>query len=317
MDQCDKAPIDPVLLQVIEASGLRFDRAAGVEAARAQFCELANIDLWPQLRTTDYALDTDAGHRLPIRVYWPPHRTDDNSPLPIVVYCHGGGFALGDIDSYHSLVKYHATGADSIVVSIDYRLAPEHPYPAAVEDVWAATQWVAEHAVDLGADPNRLAVAGDSAGGNLAAVVAQLARDAGGPPIAFQLLWYPTTHWDFTLPSVIENADAPLLTVEAMQAFIHWYAQDVDLTNPPPTLVPAKAATFAGLPAAYIAVAAHDPLQDDGTRYAHLLAAAGVPVEIHCASTLIHGYAYFTGIVPAATEAIDRGLAALKAALHA
>jgi acetyl esterase len=203
------------------------------------------------------------------------------------------------------------------VVSVDYRLAPEHPYPAAVDDVWAATQWVAAHAGAFGADPDRLAVAGDSAGGNLAAVVSQLARDAGGPPIRFQLLWYPATTWDSSLPSFTENANAPILAGGAVKGFSLWYAGDLDLSNMPTTLAPARTEDLTGLPPAYIAVAGHDPLRDDGARYAKLLTAAGVPAELHNAETLIHGYLGYAGVVPAATEAAERGLSALRSALHA
>ena len=223
---------------------------------------------------------------------------------------------MGDLDTYDGTARDHAVGAGAVVVSVDYRLAPEHPYPAAVEDVWAATQWVAEHAGELGADPERLAVAGDSAGGNLAAVVSQLARDAGGPRILFQLLWYPAATWDTSLPSFTENADAPILAVGAVKGFSRWYAAGVDLSDPPATLVPARAKDLAGLPKAYIAVAGHDPLRDDGARYAELLAAAGVPVELHNAETLVHGYVGYTGVVPAATEATQRGLSALREALQ-
>ena len=202
------------------------------------------------------------------------------------------------------------------MVSVQYRLAPEHPYPAAVEDVWAATQWVAEHAAELGADPDRLAVAGDSAGGNLAAVVAQLARDAGAPAIRFQLLWYPATTWDTSLPSFTENADAPILGGGAVKGFSRWYAGDLDLSDMPATLAPRAPRNLAGLPPAYIAVAGHDPLRDDGARYAELLTAAGVPVELHKAETLVHGYLGYAGVVPAATEATERGLSALRQALQ-
>lgn len=125
------------------------------------------------------------------------------------MFFHGGGFAVGDLDTYDGTARQHAVGAEAVVVSVDYRLAPEHPHPAAVDDVWAATRWVGTHAADIGADATRLAVAGDSAGGNLAAVVAQLARAEGGPQPAFQLLWYPTVMWDNTLPSFTENAAAP------------------------------------------------------------------------------------------------------------
>ena len=124
---------------------------------------------------------------------------------------------LGSVDSYDTVCRRLAIKGDCAVLSVDYRLAPEHPYPAAVEDAWAATQWVAAHAGELGADPDRLAVAGDSAGGNLAAVVAQLARDAGGPAIRFQLLWYPAATWDTSLPSFTENANAPLMGLSAVK----------------------------------------------------------------------------------------------------
>jgi acetyl esterase/lipase len=176
---------------------------------------------------------------------------------------------------------------------------------------------VAEHAVELGADPGRLAVAGDSAGGNLAAVVAQLARDAGAPAIRFQLLWYPATTWDNSLPSFTENADAPILGRGAVNGFSRWYAGDLDLSEMPVTLAPARAEDLSALPPAYIAVAGHDPLRDDGARYAELLSAAGVPAELHNAETLVHGYLGYVGVVPAATEAADRGFSALRNALHA
>jgi len=231
------------------------------------------------------------------------------------MFFHGGGFALGDLDTHDVAAREHAVGANSVVVSVDYRLAPEHPYPAAIEDAWAATRWVADNAGALDADASRLAVAGDSAGGNLAAVVAQLARDSGGPDLAFQLLWYPSTMWDTSLPSFTENANAPVLDNAAMEAFTRWYAGHVDLTDPPATLAPGRAADLSGLPPAYVAVAGHDPLRDDGVRYAELLAEAGVDVELHNATTLVHGYLGYAGVVPAATEATERGLDALRAAL--
>ncbi|HZQ33816.1 MAG TPA: alpha/beta hydrolase, partial [Mycobacterium sp.] len=203
-----------------------------------------------------------------------------------------------------------------VVVSVDYRLAPEHPFPAAVEDVWAVTQWVAAHGGEFGADPGRLAVAGDSAGGTLSAVMCQMARDADGPPIAFQLLWYPATAFDSSLPSFIENADAPILDTAATDDFTRWYVGDMDTTNPPPAVAPARATDFSGLPLAYIAVAGHDPLRDDGVRYAELLSAAGVSVTLDNARTLVHGYLGYAGVVPAATDAMEGGLSALRTALY-
>jgi acetyl esterase len=229
---------------------------------------------------------------------------------------HGGGWCVGDLADYDGIARRHVVGADAVVVSVDYRLAPEHPYPAAVDDAWAATQWVAAHADELGADPNRLAVAGDSAGGNLAAVVAQLARDAGGPQLLFQLLWYPSTTFDTSLPSYTENANAPILGTDACKAYSRWYVGDLDTSNIPATLAPARCTDLTGLPPTYIAVAGHDPLRDDGVRYAELLTAAGVPVELHNAETLVHGYVGYDGVVPAATEAVERGMSALRKALH-
>jgi acetyl esterase len=315
----DAAALDPILQQVLNAMPPRLDIEEELQAARRSLRDLAaSTAAWlPDLVNADHVVTGRDGHRIALRVYWPPERAHTPKPLPIVVYCHGGGFALGDIESYEPLCKHHALGSSAIVVSVEYRLAPEHPFPAAVNDVWDATLWVAEHAAELGGDATRIAVAGDSAGGNLAAVLAQLARDAGGPDIVFQLLWYPATTFDFSLPSCTENAQAPILDMTAMQTFTRWYVGDTDLADPPATLAPARANTLAGLPPAYIGVAGHDPLRDDGARYTQLLTAAGVAVQLHNAETLPHGYAYFAGIVPAATEAVDRGIRALRKAIHA
>ena len=173
------------------------------------------------------------------------------------------------------------------------------------------------HGSEIGADATRLALAGDSAGGNISAVIAQRSRDEGGPPISFQLLWYPATLWDSSLPSFTENAGAPVLDSAAVAAFSRYYAGEIDLFDPPPGIAPGRAANLAGLPPAYIAVAGLDPLRDDGKRYGELLAAADVPVEVHNAETMVHGYLGYAGVVPAATDAMDRGLAALRVALTA
>jgi acetyl esterase/lipase len=269
----------------------------------------------PELRVQDRTIDGPADP-ISIRIYWPPTDSDDGVRPPVVLFFHGGGFVVGDLDTHDGTCRQHAVGAAAVVVSVDYRLAPEHPYPAAIEDAWAATQWVARHGDEVGADATRLAVAGDSAGGTISAVIAQRARDNGGPPIVFQLLWYPSTLWDASLPSFSENASAPVLDRAAVAAFSRWYAGDVDLSDPPPGMAPGRARNLTGLPPAYIAVAGHDPLRDDGMRYGELLAAAGVPVEVHTAETMVHGYLGYAGVVPAATAGLDRGLAALRAGLH-
>ncbi|BBY61324.1 alpha/beta hydrolase [Mycolicibacterium sarraceniae] len=307
-----RPPVDAILQKVLEAVPFQLIVDRGIEEARRRLRELPRAPVHPELRVENHQIDGPAGP-IPIRVYWP----DDIVDPPVTMYFHGGGFAVGDLDTHDGTARNHAVGAGAVVVSVDYRLAPEHPYPAAVDDALAATRWVAAHADSFGADASRLAVAGDSAGGTLSAVVAQLARDNGGPPIVFQLLWYPSTMWDNSLPSFAENADAPILDRAAIDAFSRWYAGDIDLTDPPAGLAPGRAADLAGLPPAYIAVAGHDPLRDDGARYAELLAAAGVTVELHQADTLVHGYLGYAGVVPAATAATERGLAALRAALHA
>jgi acetyl esterase/lipase len=309
----EKPAVDAILLKVMEAVPFQLTTDGGVEEARRRFRDIPRREVYPEVLSEDRAIDGPGGP-IPIRIYRPP--TDSDAPLPIVLFIHGGGWSVGDLDTYDGMARRHAAGADAIVVSIDYRLAPEHPYPAAVDDAWAATQWVAEHAAELGADPDRLAVAGDSAGGNLAAVVSQLARDAGGPRILFQLLWYPSTTFDTSLPSFTENANAPILDVDGCKGCTRWYIGDLDLSDMPATLAPARAEDLSGLPPAYIAVAGHDPLRDDGMRYAELLTAAGVPVELHNARTLVHGYAGYDGVVPAATEAVESAIMSLRQALN-
>ena len=317
----DRPPIDTILQKVLDAVPFQLMADGGVQEARRRLRELPRRPLHEDLRVEDHHIAGPAGP-IPVRVYWPPADRDhpDDEPHPVTMFFHGGGFALGDLDTHDVTARQHAAVGRTVVVSVDYRLAPEHPYPAAVEDAWAATRWVARNAERFGADGTRLAVAGDSAGGNLSAVVAQLARDSersgDGPSVVFQLLWYPSTMWDTSLPSFAENAAAPILDSEALAAFTRWYAGHIDLADPPAGLAPGRAADLSGLAPAYVAVAGHDPLRDDGTRYAELLSEAGVEVELHNAETLVHGYLGYAGVVPAATEATDRGLAALRAALH-
>jgi acetyl esterase/lipase len=317
----DRPGIDPTLKAVLDAFPLTFTAADGVEVARARLRQLqAPPEMLPDLRIENLVISHGDLTDIPVRIYWPPGSSiEEHRDLPIVVFYHGGGFALGDLETHDPVARAHAVGAEAIVVSVDYRLAPEHPFPAGLDDCWAALQWTAEHAAQLGGDPNRIAVAGDSAGGNLAAVMAQLARDNGGPKLAFQLLWYPTTAANLSLPSFAENADAPILNRNVIDAFLTWYIPGVDITDPtalPATMAPANAADFSGLAPAYIGTAEHDPLRDEGAHYAELLNAAGVPVELSNESTLVHGYVSFALLIPAAAEATNRGLAALKAALH-
>ncbi|MBX7432976.1 alpha/beta hydrolase [Mycobacterium sp. Y57] len=311
--------IDPELNALLEAFPLHFTVEDGVEVARQKLRALAPPpESLPPMRIEERTVGFGTITDIPVRIYWPP--IEQHEDLPVVMYYHGGGWSVGDLDTHDGVARAHAIGAEAIVVSVDYRLAPEHPFPRGVDDAWAALQWLGEHAGELGGDPSRIAVAGDSAGGNLSAVVAQLARDNGGPALTFQLLWYPSTTGDMTLPSIAENVDAPMLDRDVVDAFLQWYLPaDLDMDDPaslPPTLAPANTADLSGLPAAYIGTAEHDPIRDDGARYAELLSASGVSVELHNAPTMVHGFVNFASAAPAAGEATERGLAALRAALR-
>jgi acetyl esterase len=310
--------IDPALKTLLEAVPLEFTIDDGVEVAREKLrAMLPPPEMLPAMRIEERTVGYGDLTDIPVRIYWPP--IEEHANLPVVVFYHGGGWAIGDLDTHDHVARAHVIGTEAIVVSVDYRLAPEHPFPQGVEDAWAALQWVGEHAAELGGDPARIAVAGDSAGGNLSAVMALRARDAGGPPLVFQLLWYPVAVGDVSLPSFIENADAPVINDEVISAFLTWYLPGVDTSDSkslPTDVAPANAATLAGLAPAFIGTAEHDPLRDDGGTYAEMLSAAGVSVQLSNEPTMVHGYVSLALASPAATEATDRGLAALKAALH-
>lgn len=256
------------------------------------------------------------GGPIAVRVY--AARASD-VPLPLVVYFHGGGFVAGDLDTHDGIARHVCRHADAIVVNVDYRLAPEHPFPAAVDDAYAAVNWVAEHARDLRGDVSRVAVAGDSAGGNLATVVCQLARARGGPRIAFQALAYPAVDFD---PAATYRSRDQLgggdyfLSNRDMEWFRSLYLTDIGRQASDPRVSPLRAQDLEGLPPAVIVTAGCDPLRDEGKAYAGRLVAAGVPVEYRCFEKTIHACMSFAAAIPAGLEALGFMASRLGRALH-
>lgn len=248
---------------------------------------------------------------LAIRVYRPGDAVE--ASLPLVVNIHGGGWVLGSLDQSDWLCSNVAASVGAVVVSIEYRLAPAHRWPAAAEDCYSALVDIAARAGELGADPQRLAVMGDSAGGNLAAVVSLMARDRSGPGIAFQALLYPATDLTFGSPSIDENAKAPILTRDDMVAYRAHYLGDQDRTDP--YVSPLLAPDHRGLPPALVQVAEHDPIRDDGLRYAAALAAAGVPVRTTTYVGMPHGYLAFPKLCRSAPQALAEVCVELRSTL--
>ena len=251
---------------------------------------------------------------IPVRVYRPA----TEGPYPGIVYFHGGGFVICDLDSHDGACRRLVNAIDAVVVSVDYRLAPEHRWPAAADDAAAALQWVADHADELGIDPSRLAVAGDSAGGNLSAVAALMARDQGGPRLAFQLLVYPVIDLSATRAehaSQRENAEGYFLTTAQMEWYREQYLVE-DAHGEEPYASPIKAPTLTGVAPACVVTAEMDPLRDEGEAYARALEAAGVPVTLYRAPGMFHGFFNMDAVLDGSKVAQRVAFDALRSALH-
>ncbi len=307
-------PLDPqvrTILDHLEALGQPPIDQLGPEELRTAFARLAALGRYPEERAPiEDRLIPAPTAEIPVRLY----RPKCDSPLPAVVYFHGGGWVIGNIETHDSICQQLSTSVPAFVVSVDYRLAPEHPFPAAVEDCVAATSWVYEHAGDLGVDASRLAVAGDSAGGNLAAVVSIKARDAGGPPISFQLLVYPATDLTRALPSHKDNGEGYLLTTGGMDWFLDHYLPVSKRKDPDAS--PLFADTLSGLPPALVITAEFDPLRDEGEAYADRLLESGVPARASRYKGMIHGFYSMDFVLAQATVAIEESVVALRHALY-
>jgi acetyl esterase len=258
--------------------------------------------------------DTQAAG-VPVRIYRPAA----GERLPAVAFAHAGGWVLGDLETHDEVCRYLSTALPAVVVAVDYRLAPEHVYPAAIEDYWAVVCWLAGHAAELGADPERLVVAGDSAGGNMALAAALRARDAGGPRIRAQAAAYPAT--DMTLGygsapgrSYEKYAEGYGLTAATMNWFAETYLPD-PADRAAPDVSPLLAADLSGLPPAVVATAEFDPLSSEGARYAERLRAAGVPVTYLDGKGLVHGFLYYPRVARACATAREAFADAIRSAV--
>ena len=248
-----------------------------------------------------------SGGDIPVRIYKPNNEVG----LPILVWFHGGGWVLGDLEMADPTARALSHRSGVIVISVDYRLAPEHRYPAAIDDCYAATLWAVQTASDFGGDPDRIAVGGDSAGGNLAAAVALRARDEGTVKISHQLLVYPVTLMDFTSDSYRDNAEGYLLTTKSMRWFWNHYIGP-DGNSDDPYASPLAADDLSGLPNAHVITAEYDPLRDEGNAYAARLSDAGVPTVSKCYDGMIHGFFGMSEVLDDAKAAIDSASQELK-----
>lgn len=254
------------------------------------------------------------GYEVPLRIYRPRSARDTDTDLPVVLYLHGGGWVLGNVVGYDPLCTALAAGVRALVVSVDYRLAPEHPAPTAVHDCVDAARWLIRRPDVLRADTGRVAVCGDSAGGNLAAVLAQVLRDDGGSPLRHQALLYPAVDLTRSSASIREHAHAPILDKADIDAFHDHYLAGSDERDP---LVSPLFGVLEGLPPALVQTADLDPLRDDGIRYAHALQAAGVPVRLSNYLRTPHGFASFPGVVPCGWQSRAELVGELRSHLYA
>lgn len=296
-------PIDPQLAAMFAGSeAWPSVRSQSVEDLRAAV-RAASVQLpGPAMALSsveDRTIPGPAGE-IPVRLYTP----EGTGPFPVIAYFHGGGFVVGDLDTQDMIARGLCAGVESIVVSVDYRLAPEHRFPAAFEDGWAAVQWIGENAAEIGGDPERLAVAGDSAGGVIASAAALLARDAGAPKLSAQINWYgPGIHPIPDGGSAAEFENGPVLRLDDAHYFWELHIRD-ESDYDDMRASPMKATSHEGLAPAFIATAECDPIRDAVEAYAPVLRDAGVEVEMKRYPGMVHGFVSWIGFLPGAQSAM-------------
>jgi acetyl esterase len=306
-------PLDPQAQRVIEAlAALNLkpvEESTPAEARESIRARTAALGPFEEVAAVADHRVPVAGGEITTRLYSP----GGPAPHPVLVYYHGGGWVIGDLYTHDGLCRSITNAARCAVASVDYRLAPESKYPVPVEDSYAALRWVATNAARLGVDPRRIAVGGDSAGGNLATVIAMLARERGGPALVHQLLIYPVTDHGFDTPSYVENATGYVLTREGMRWFWNHYLTRA-AQGQEPYASPLRAPSLAGLPPALVMTAEHDPLRDEGEAYAARLRDAGVPVTLTRYTGMFHGFVRMTRILDKARTALDEIAGSLQKA---
>lgn len=301
-------PESKAWLDAINAPGVTIDQLP-VETGRAALddmvaqCGGGNEDV---ADVTNRTIPGPAGE-IPVRIYTPA----GSGQFPVIVFFHGGGWVVGSLDGYDNVCTRLANRVHAVVVSVDYRLAPEHPFPAAVEDATAALQWVADHAGEFNGDVERIGVAGDSAGGNLAAVSALWARDHG-PQVSQQLLFYPATDFLRETDSFKENAEGYFLTEDLITWFGEQYKADGDDWR----ASPARATSLENLPPAYVVTAEFDPLRDEAEQYAKALTDAGGKAEVHRYDGVPHGFVSMLAAIPDGARALDEAGLAMRNAFR-
>jgi acetyl esterase/lipase len=310
--------LDPqvqAVLEMVIKSGRPPYHQLSPKEARQLFRETrpASTPTPPEIGTVkDLSADGPEG-AIPLRLYR-PRGVDAGVALPALVFFHGGGWVIGDLETHDVLCRQLTAEAGIAVVAVDYRLAPEAKFPAAADDAWAATRWVVAHADRLAIDARRIAVGGDSAGGNLAAVVALLARDAGAPAIAFQALLYPVIDVGIEWPSYQQLGEGYLLTSQSMRWFIgHYLTSDKEAVDW--RVSPLRAPSLRGVPPALIVTAGFDPLRDEGEAYARALRDAGVRVDYVCYGGMIHGFVPMGRLIDTGNRAASHVAASLREAL--